>query len=74
MKYECGADYGGELSYLRSIQEDCPDWAAERYVEQFHGDLDYPTQVRVGVRVAGEVRFFEVTVEACPVATARRVD
>lgn len=76
MAYRCGVICGADgPEMLRDVDEIDPAWAAEKYVESYHSELDYPTEVRVQVRHhSGDVRSYRVVVEACPVATATRID
>ena len=46
--------------------------AAERYVELWFADLDYPSLIDVMVRLGDETKCYEVEVRAEPVFTARR--
>lgn len=59
----------------REIVAGEPEYAAEKYVEALHGDLDYPSEVEVNVRdEAGAVERFRVIVESSPTFYAMKVD
>ncbi len=68
----CWAEPEG-ISTPRQVEVSGAGQAAEKYVEQYHSDLDYPTEVVVVVEFGKTTktrRRFRVEVAAVPQATA----
>ena len=65
---------GTEEDGTEEVKATRPEYAAERFVETNHSDLDYPEEIEIGVRAPdGEVTRWKVTAQPTVEFRARPV-